>query len=507
MNEKPSINKSLILPILFTIQAALFMFLSAELSAQNRQISFPRIEPDPKALEFNNKIIRNPDLSWAELGELSLWASGDTSLSNLQKIRDAVASLNNSELPSSAKEKAEFILGFMHTNLLRTYSIYQTRIDTIFTNGRYNCVSSAVLYTILCKSAGIRTSGVVTKEHAFVIVHINDQNIDVETTNRYGFDPGNRKEFHDQFGRLTGFSYVPAHNYRDRQTINQIELVSLILHNRIAEHERTSRFNEAVPLASDRAALLMGSSFSDNSFESGSSLFENPVIDLIERMVNYGASLLRSNREEEALTWAAAAPPIFASSARWQEFLFATANNRIARFVKDKKPLDARAFLENKKNLFTPQVYSQLDSTVMDAELLFRANNIRNAAEGDSVVNDIDQARRNSRLPENRGEELLVFAIQKTASALCAAPEMNWRAAVNYLEKAVSLYGKNNELEKNIQLYRGNIASDYHNRFAAEWNKRNIEEAERILSEGLAEFPGDRLLLSDLEIVRKYRSQ
>ena len=84
---------------------------------------------------------------------------------------------------------------------------------------------------------------------------------------------------------------------------------------------------------------------------------------------------------------------------------------------------------------------------------------------------------------------------------------MNWRAAISYLENAVSRYGKNSELERIIQAYYGNLASDYHNRFAAEWNKRNTEEAERILFEALAEFPDNRLLLSDLEIVNKFRSQ
>ena len=340
--------------ILFTIQAAGFTLFPAELPAQTRQISnsrertteFPRLEPDPKAIEFYNKISGDSELSWTDLSELALWVSGDTSLTNLQKIIDAASSLKNSDIPSSERERAEYILSFMHTNFLRTYSVYQTRLDTIFSNGRFNCVSSAVLYTILCKSAGIKTSGVITKEHALVIVHINDQNIDVETTNRYGFDPGNRKEFHDQFGRLTGFAYVPVNNHRDRQTINPVELVSLILHNRIAEHERTNRYAEAVPLASDRAALLRGNSSSYNNFDSSGAIFENPIKELIERLINYGAALLRANKEEEALNWAASAPSSFAASGRWQEFIYTAANNRIARFVREKKPHEARAFLE-----------------------------------------------------------------------------------------------------------------------------------------------------------------
>ena len=50
-----------------------------------------------------------------------------------------------------------------------------------------------------------------------------------------------------------------------------------------------------------------------------------------------------------------------------------------------------------------------------------------------------------------------------------------------------------------------NRVSDFHNRFAAAWNRRNYDEARRILDEGLAEFPGDRQLLSDREIADRYR--
>jgi len=496
--KKPSIRIAFLFLAFFTIQVSSY--------AQSRQI--PRLEPDPKALEFHDIAARNPDLSWTYLAELSLWASGDTSLSNMQKIRDAVSLLNNSNsLPSPGRERAEYILEFLHTNILRTFSMNQTRVDTVFSNGRFNCVSSAVLYTILCKSAGISTSGVVTKEHAFVIVHISGQNIDVETTNRYGFEPGNRKEFHDQFGRLTGFSYVPAQNYRDRQTINQVELVSLILNNRIAELERANRFPEAVPLAVDRTVLLLGSSMSDNNYQSSDTFFENPKKDLTDRLINYGSSILSANREEECLNWAAAASSRYPDPARWQELIMAAINNRIARFIRERRPADARIFLENNAFLLSRENYLQIDAMLLDAELLQRANNIRTAQEGYGVVNDIAEAKQNEKIPQKRAIEILTFAVQKTAAVLCAAPDMNWRAAINYIETVLSLYGSNRELEQNLQIYRSNLAADYHNRFAAEWNKRNFEEAERILNEGLAEFPDNRQLLSNREIVNRQNSR
>ena len=471
--------------------------------------AFPRLEPEQKALDYFNQGRRNNGYSWTELAEISLWASGDSSASNFEKIRAAAHAMNSStELPSSSREKAEFILSFLHGNILRSYSLLQTRVDTIFTNGRYNCVSSAVLYMIFCECAGIQTSGVITKDHALVTVHIDGEDIDVETTNRYGFDPGNRREFHDQFGRLTGFTYVPARNYRDRQTISRIELVSLILNNRISDLEGQNRYADSVPLAIDRAALLFGNALAvTHEAHSSESLFSDPRSDLMDRLHNYGAWLLRANREEDALRWAAAASSRYPEPDRWQELVFAAVNNRIAGLIKGNRTQDSRIFLESRKTVLTEAEYAQLDTVVIDAELLRGAGQIRTAAEGDASVTAIVQARAGGRIGERRAGELLTFAIQKTAAALCAAPARDWRAATRYLENALERFGANRELEQALRTYRSNLAADYHNRFAAAWNRKNYDEAERILNEGLLELPGDRQLLADMETVNKNRAR
>ena len=496
------------------ILAALLFLVSQTARAQNRPPSFPRLEPDPKAIEYHSLGARASGYTWVEYAQISLWASDDTSAATLDRIRAAASALNSSsELPSGGRERAEFILTYMHSNILRSYSLYQTRVDTIFTNGRFNCVSSAVLYMILCESAGINTSAVVTRDHAFVIVHIDGQDIDVETTNRYGFDPGSRREFHDNFGTLTGFAYVPAHNYRDRRTISKIELVSLIFINRIADHERQNRYADSVPVAIDRAALLLGADYSSASqIDNSESLFEDPRKVVMDRLFNYGASLLRANREEDGILWATAASARYANSERWQEFMFAAVNNRITRFLRERdiNAGAARNFLEDKKNILTSGNYAQLDTILVDAELLKRANEIRGAVDGDSVIADALNARENGRLPERRANELIVYAVQKTAAVLCAAPARDWRAAINYIETFISRYGgridSNRELDQALRTYRDNIATEYHNRFAAEWNRRNYDEALRILNEGLAEFPDNRQLLTDRETANRRRN-
>jgi hypothetical protein len=491
----------------------LTFLLGTALSAQ----TFPRLESDPRALEFARRGQRNGGYTWTDLAEISLWASGEAPAaggrsSGLEQIQAAAAELRASaELPAAGRERAEYILTFAHKKFLKSYSLYQTRVDTILSGGRYNCVSSAVLYMILARSAGLDVSGVMTRDHAFAEVHVNGEDIDVETTNPYGFDPGSRREFHDQFGKLTGFAYVPARNYRDRAAISPIELVSLILSNRIAELESRNRFAEAVPLAIDRLALLEGKTYSARPDSGGADhsapVFEDPRQDMMNRLFNYGASLLKAGKEEDCLRWAASAAPQYPDGQRWQELIMAAVNNRLQKMVKAGQTKEARAFLDAQKKELTPANYSTLDAVMLDTELLNNASKIRNAAEGDSVLAAIAQARNSKRIGNGRAAELINFTAQKTASILSAAPGRDWLAAISFIENAIARFGSTGELEQTLLNYRTNRATDFHNRFAAAWNKKNFSEAEQILSEGLAEFPGNRQLLADREVAetsRKY---
>jgi hypothetical protein len=169
--------------------------------------------------------------------------------------------------------------------------------------------------------------GVVTKDHAFIT--INSQ-IDVETTNRYGFDPGNRKEFQDGFGKSTGFVYVPRHNYRDRAEISRLELVSLIQTNRIAELEKSKRYGDAVVLALDREALL-GESVSEGAF------FPNPKKDVLGRLINYGSFLLNAGKEEDVFAWTEMAAERYPDKTRWEELNYAALNNLVGKLLRAKK--------------------------------------------------------------------------------------------------------------------------------------------------------------------------
>jgi tetratricopeptide (TPR) repeat protein len=456
--------------------------------ALSAQTSFPALEADPRALAY----ARKAGYSWQDLAEIALWASGSgTNASFMEQIREAAAEIGPAA-PADPLERGEYILNYMHRRFLISYSERQTRMDQLFSTGRYNCVSSAVLYMILGASAGLDVSGVMTRDHAFVTVRAGTELIDVETTNRYGFDPGHRKDFHDDFGKTTGFAYVPARNYRDRSAINRLELISLIISNRISDAESRGRYAEAVSLALDRAALLSAGTAASSPF------FEDPRGDLLNRLYNFGGALIRDGREEDALRWAALAEGKYPEGKRWQEMIFAASNNLITKFIRAQKIAEAREALIRYTPVLSPENFAKIDTVVLEAELLRQCAGAVSAEEAEAALEAVAAAA--SRFPKSRIDELRSLVIIKEGERRAAA---GYPAAIAYIEAALGRYGPNSRLNAALQAFRANRVSEFHNAFAGFYNKGSYEEARRIIQEGLREFPGHRQLSSDLNLVER----
>jgi hypothetical protein len=487
-------------------------------AAAQAPLSFPPIDPDPQAAVFAERG-RSGGYTWEDLAAIGLWASrtgspdsaGEDAGLLMERIRSAAAEC---AAGAAAWERpGEYVLIFMHEKFLKSYSLLQTRLDTLLTNGRYNCVSSAVLYLILAQAAGLEVRGVITKDHAFAAVKtgtgpasLEDEWIDVETTNPYGFDPGNRKDFHDQFGRVTGFAYVPVKNYRNRAFISPLELVSLILSNRIAELEKAGRFAGAVPLAVNRHALFEGRTGAAPFSE----FFEDPYKDMMNRIFNYGASLANGGKEEDALRWAVHAGAKYPDGERWQEFVAAAMNNRLVKFFRRKDAARGREFLNANAALLSAANYHKLDALTTDAELTERASGLRGGtktapAEAGAILDAIDAAEKKALLGGDRVTELRTAVIGKTAEILGRGNggAADWPAAIAWLESALGRYGPNRRLEQTLAECRAKHGVEFHNRFAGAWNKKDFDGAKEILAEGLALYPDNRQLLADRRTVEQ----
>jgi tetratricopeptide (TPR) repeat protein len=497
---KPIVPAGLV--VLIGLELALW---GAPLFAQSggSAASFPALDADPRAYEFNRRIINgSPD--WQDLMEIALWASsvgaspaGGGAAVVQQRIENAAAEIAGSrDLPADPRERGEFILTFMYEKMLKAYSARQTRLDELFSAGRYNCVSSAVLYTILASAVGLDVRGVMTRDHAFVTVNVGTELIDVETTNAFGFNPGSRREFHDGFGAVTGFAYVPARNYRDRVTISQVELASLILSNRIADLESRGRYGDAVPLAINRAVLLDGRQDAVSS-----PFFTDPDKDLMDRLFNYGASLIKAGKESEALDWSARASARYPANERWQEFVYTALNNLMVKSIKAQRAAEARNRLTLHASSLSPDNFERLDALALDAELVQRSAQIKTVGEVEAFLETIDAVQSEARLPQSRTVELRTFALLKEAELLSAG--RGAAAAVSFLEESLVRYGANVRLNDALRVFRSNRVVDIHNHFADLFNRGNYEEARRTIVAALEEFPGNRQLQSDLTMTEQ----
>jgi hypothetical protein len=458
---------------------------------------FPGLEPDPQAERFARLGLTRA-YSWQELAGIALWASGAGSETDrfMTPLLAAAAELAASpSLPADPRSRGEFILTFIHDKLLKNYAERQTRLDEIFVNGRYNCVSSAVLYLILAASQGIEAWGVVTRDHAFVTVRAGTETIDVETTNAYGFDPGSRREFHDGFGRLTGFAYVPARNYRNRADLSPLELISLIFSNRIFDLESRSRYGESVSLALNRSALL-----SRRSDPVSSPFFSDPDQELTDRLQNFGASLVRAGKEEEALRWASLAGERYPDGP-WEEFAYGALNNLLVKFIRSQRFAEARTALNAYAAALSRDNAGRLNTLLMDAELVRQTSRIRTVREAEASLGAVNDAENTRGLSPARAGELRTFVLLKEGELLAA--EQGWPYAIVFLEGAIKQYGANSQLNNALRIFRSNRAAEIHNQFAALFNRQRYNDALGVVREGLAELPGNRQLQSDLTQVER----
>ena len=129
------------------------------------------------------------------------------------------------------KEFAENLLIFIHEIMFKRYYFYANKISDIINKGEFNCVSSSIIYAVFLKKYGLRPAAVETIDHVFIKILFKNQEIDVETTNRLGFDPGKKKEILDNFGEITGFSYVSPKDYKNRNDIDLKKLLIIVYHN------------------------------------------------------------------------------------------------------------------------------------------------------------------------------------------------------------------------------------------------------------------------------------
>jgi tetratricopeptide (TPR) repeat protein len=275
-----------------------------------------------------------------------------------------------------------------------------------------------------------------------------------------------------------------------------LELVSLILTNRVSELERQNRFSEAVPLAINRAALLK-----DRRNPVSSPFFTDPQRDLIDRLLNYGSSLIKSGQEAPALQWAALADGRYPGDERWQEFIYTALNNLLVKLVRGRRIAEARDALDTHAAMLRRDNFNRLEAMVLDAELVQRSEAVRTAEEAQALLQVLDTAGSSGVINESRIRELRNFIILNEGERLSSSE--GFPAAIRYINVAIAGYGRDSQLENAVRIYRNNRLAELHNAFADLYNSGDYERAARFIRAALEEFPGNRNLTQDLNLVEK----
>jgi tetratricopeptide (TPR) repeat protein len=179
----------------------------------------------------------------------------------------------------SAAEDGARLLKFLHAGAMaKGYKAEQSDLHVLLDTGEYNCVSSAVIYTVIGQRLGLDVRTVETPQHVFCILNTRDRRIDVETTNARGFDVDPKRKVGPPKAE------VPIDTRRE---VKPSGLASVVAYNHGVEFARQSRF-----AASVRAYLLALGFDSDNC---------DAAANLSAVLVNWPLDLARSGKYAKAI--------------------------------------------------------------------------------------------------------------------------------------------------------------------------------------------------------------
>jgi len=389
--------------------------------------------------------------------------------------------------PAESAE-GEFLLDYMHDHLLTRYELTQTRLDTLLENGRYNCVSSGILYLILARHRNVAAWGIQAEDHAFCAVRTEDGTaVDVETTTEWGYDPGTRKDFHSAFTDRTGYVYVPPGEYDDRLRLGDRDMAGLILQNRIVELQKQRKYHEALELAADRLALT------------GSARAEQDYFDSVQ---NAAAWMNSRHRYADGIDYINRAAGGFPDL---PEFLRETRSqlvyNQCGSLMNSGRTAEASEFLETHRSFLSESMARELERLIAAREL----ESLLAGGYSEETLRRIESAMEDGLLTERRASEMAVYLYAREAETLSGG--VDFLKGMLFLETAPGWLAGNREYQKILNVFRQNYGITVHNELVPLMNSREWDRAEERLLEGLRHIPDSVLLKQDLEKIRELRNR
>lgn len=416
--------------------------------------------------------------------------SGDASNISGTSINTGENSIINLE------ENAKNALLFLYENLFTKYSELQTLVNVSFDNGTYNCVSSDVIYVYFAKKLNLNVVSVETPEHAFCTIYYSStgltnrasaslsnsasagnqiKKVDVETTNPYGYNPGQRQNL----AQKNTWVVTPQRKYRNRHEISDARLISLIYNNRISALQRQRKNLEASHLAFD--ALYV----QNNSKEA-----QNLFFHCIE---NHIADLENLRQRDEAIKFMRQAIFQFGRENLLNKNISAVVNNKIGELLKSKQIQESYEFLNENKDLISEKEFLDLNEFIT----LNYLNDLSETENFDFARENLEKNKQN--LSARNYSNLFVQLYSKEADRIS---KENLLEAVDFLENAMA-ENKNSNLQNQRNVYLHNFEVSVHNRAVNFINAGNYDEAKKIIEDALGQIENSRILKNDLNRLQR----
>ncbi|RKX82292.1 MAG: hypothetical protein DRP58_10540 [Spirochaetes bacterium] len=381
----------------------------------------------------------------------------------------------------SAYEQGEFILNWIHYNILKNYIEEQTLMDVLIDTGNYNCVSSAVFYLILSRETGLNAEIIETSDHAFCTVNTEKGWIDVETTTAYGFNPGVKQEFQQAFNQ-TGYTYVPSGNYRNRQNISDKETVALILQNRMSVLQKHNLHKQAVGLAIDRWTLA-------NT--------EKNYKDMNNSFRNWSAVLNNKASYSEAFYFLNDVSQKYNLNDENKDLLYDLAYNQVIFLTNNGNYNLANIFLLKTETIIDDDDQNKLEELVIRDYL---ADIVKNESYNISLPL-VRNAYKSGNISKSVWQNWITVLHQN--EALLISKNEGWWNSWKFMESLPSEEKSLNSIKSSITHAHDNWSFEIHNRFADLFNNRDFFKAEQLLQQGLSLDPDNKYLKKDLSDLKK----
>lgn len=149
--------------------------------------------------------------------------------------------------------KAERLHQLMHQHFFVTpdshqkggYDEDQSAIAGIFSSGRFNCISSSMLYIVLARQLEFAPRAAILPSHVFVELSLGEnRRAEVETTSPAGFGVVHNEEFYQAASgwfKERGLRPSSLQDYQNRQFISPLQLAALSMLTQHTDKDHMSR--------------------------------------------------------------------------------------------------------------------------------------------------------------------------------------------------------------------------------------------------------------------------